>query len=256
MHLASSAGWLLPAVVLAGLAFAAPVSAQEARIAIGIESATGPATVSRYRLTEYLESQGCAAEIQVDAKVPGLALAFWAGIPGDGEPEPILEARNREGKLPVPVWATRRTAGVRDLGELQGRDLATVAGNDPLGAKLPLRVLQEQGIVPKPGQLYEAGDYSSALGLLLHNNTYAAVSELGFVKPFLARNSLVISWQGQPVKAAGWYRQAGWNRSAEVCEQALARLQREDDPQRFAIFPEWVYGFALPDTQYSEDRVQ
>ncbi|HEY9120449.1 MAG TPA: hypothetical protein VIN33_11870 [Marinobacter sp.] len=248
--------WLLPGVVLAGLAFAAPVSAEETRIAIGIEPATGPATVSRYRLTEYLQSQGCTAQIQVGAKVPGLALAFWSGIPGDGEPAPILEAVNRAGNLPVPVWATRRTAGVRDLSELQGRDLATVAGNDPLGATLPLKVLQEQGIVPKPGQLYEAGDYSSALGLLLHNNTYAAVSELGFVQPFLARNSLVISWQGEPVKAAGWYRQAGWNTSAEVCEQALARLQREDDRQRFAIFPEWVYGFALPDTQYSEDRTQ
>ena len=256
MHLAFNARRVLPGFVLAGLVCAAPASAEEVRVGIGIESATGPATVSRYRLTEYLRTRGCAAEIQVGANLPGLALAFWSGVPAEGEPAPILEAVNRDGKLPVPVWATRRTAGVRDLSELQGRDLATVAGSDPLGASLPLRVLREQGIVPEPGQLYEAGDYSSALGLLLHNNTYAAVSELGFLKPFLARNSLVVTWESKPVRAAGWYRRTAWNKSAEVCEQALDSLQREGDRQRFAIFPEWVYGFAFPDTQYSEDRAQ
>ncbi|MBL3555509.1 MULTISPECIES: PhnD/SsuA/transferrin family substrate-binding protein [Marinobacter] len=254
MHLVFNPWRVLSGFLLAGLMYAAPASADKARILIGIESATGPAAVSRYRLTEYLQTRGCEADVQIGAAVRGLALAFFPGSPG--EAEPVLQAVNREGKLPVPVWVTRKTSGMRGLDELQGRDLATVAGNDPLGASLALIALQEQGIVPEPGQLYEAGDYSSALGLLLHNNTYAAVSELGFLKPFLARNSLVVSWQGEPVKAAGWYRQTGWNKRAEICEQALAELQREDDPQRFAIFPEWVYGFALPDTQDSEDRTQ
>lgn len=246
----------MPGVAMAGLLFTAHASAEDVRVPIGIESATGTATVSRYRLTEYLRTRGCEADIRVGTSAPDLALAFLPGIPGDTEPAPILEAVNRDGKLPVAVWVTRRTAGVRSLSELQGRDLATVAGSDPLGARLPLVALEKQGIVPEPGQLYEAGDYSSALGLLLHNNTYAAVSEFGFVEPFLTRNNLVVSWSGEPAMAAGWYRQAGWNHTVVACEQALAELQRADDRQRFAIFPEWVYGFALPDRQTSKDITQ
>lgn len=256
MHLVFESWWALPGVAMAGLLSTAHASAENARVPIGIESAAGAATVSRYRLTEYLRTQGCEADIRVGASEPDLALAFLPGIPRDAEPAPVLEAVNRDGKLPVAVWVTRRTAGVRSLGELQSRDLATVAGSDPLGASLPLVALEEQGIVPEPGQLYEAGDYSSALGLLLHNNTYAAVSELGFVEPFLTRNSLVVSWSGEPAMAAGWYRKAGWNHTVEACEQALATLKRADDRQKFAIFPEWVYGFALPDRQTSKDITQ
>ncbi len=256
MHLVFESWWALPGVVMVGLLFAGHAGAEGARVPIGIESATGTATVSRYRLTEYLRSQGCEADIRVGASAPGLALAFLPGIPGDAEPAPVLEAVNRDGKLPVAVWVTRRTAGVRNLSELQGRDLATVAGGDPMGSSLPLAALEKHGVVPAPGQLYEAGDYSSALGLLLHNNTYAAVSELGFVEPFLARNSLVVSWYGKPAMAAGWYRQAGWNHTVVACEKALAKLQRADDSQRFAIFPEWVYGFSLPDSQISKDITQ
>jgi hypothetical protein len=244
----------LPGVVLAGVLFTAPASAESARILISIESAASVTEVARYRLTEYLQSLGCKADILFNTKAPGLALAFLPGMPGNSSP--ILVAVNRGGQLPVPVLVTRGTAGVRHIRELQGRDLATVAGADPLGSSLPLAALQQQGVTPEPGQLYEAGDYSSALGLLLHNNTHAAVSELGFVKPFLTGNNLVVSWQGEPVKAAGWYRRAGWSRAAKACEQALARKQRSDDPQMFVIFPEWVNGFALPDSQTSEDSTQ
>jgi len=244
-------GRALPAVMLAGLLFTAHASARDAQVLIGIESVTEVTRVAHYRLTKYLQAEGCEANIRFDVEAPDLALAFLPGIPKGASP--VLAAVNREGRLPVPVWMTRKTAGVRHIRELQGRDLATVAGPDPLGEKLPLAALQNVGVMPAPEQLYEAGDYSSALGLLLHNNAHAAVSELGFVKPLLAGNSLVVSWQGEPVQAAGWYRRNGWSRAAEACEQALANIQREDDPQVFAIFPEWVSGFALPDTQSSED---
>ena len=244
----------LPGILLAGLLFTTPVSAGGARILIGVESATSVTGVARYRLTDYLRTQGCEADVRFNTEAPGLALAFLPGVPGGAVP--ILEAVNRDGQLPVPVWVTRGTAGVRHIRELQGRDLATVAGKEPLGASLPLAALRQQGIIPEPGRLYEAGDYRAALGLLLHNNTHAAVSELGFVKPFLTGNNLVVSWRGEPVKAAGWFRQAGWNPAAEACEQALARRQRSDDPQMFVIFPEWVFGFALPDSQYSKDSMQ
>lgn len=254
MHLVSEPRRVLSGVALAGLLFTVNTSAEEAPVLIGIEPASGTATVSRYRLTEYLQARDCEADIRVGTAASGLALAFLPG--NSGEASPVLEAVNRDGTLPVPVWVTRQTAGVRAISELQGRDLATVAGDGALGASLPLAALREQGIVPDAGQLYEAGDHSSALGLLLHNNTYAAVSELGFVKPLLARNSLVVSWRGEPVKAAGWYRRSGWSQAAVACEKALVGLQRTDDPQMFMIFPQWVYGFALPDSQTSEDITQ
>ncbi|WP_206668530.1 type 2 periplasmic-binding domain-containing protein [Pseudomonas saliphila] len=235
-------------VVLAGMGLIAHASAGNAPILIAIESANSALAVAQYRLTSYLQAQGCRANIHFDAEVPGLALAFLPGA-AVGDSDPILEAVNRDGQRPVPVWVTRSTAGVRDIRELQGRDLATVAGTDPLGGNLALAALRERGITPRPEQLYEAGDYSSALGLLLHNNTHAAVSELGFVQPLLTGNSLVVSWQGSPVQAGGWYRQNGWSEHAGVCEQALARSQRAADPQMFAAFPEWVSGFALPGSQ-------
>jgi hypothetical protein len=254
MHSVFDPPGALAGIVLAGLLVAGCASAAEGKIPIGVDSVTRVTDVARYRLTEYLQNQGCSADIRFDVEAPDLALAFRPGMPKGSAP--VLEAVNREGRLPVPVWMTRKTAGVRHIRELQGRDLATVAGPDPLGEKLPLAALQEVGAMPAPEQLYEAGDYSSALGLLLHNNTHAAVSELGFVKPLLTGNSLVVSWQGEPVQAAGWYRRNGWSQVAEACEQALANIKREDDPQVFAIFPEWVSGFALPDSQNSEDSEQ
>lgn len=244
----------LPWIVLACLLVTGYAGAGNGQTSIGVESATRVTDVARYRLTEYLRTQGCSADIRFDVDGPGLALLFLTG--SWEESGPALAAVNRKGQLPVPVWVTRRTAGVRHIRELQGRDLATVAGSDPVGAALPLAELRQLGVVPEPEQLYEAGDYSSALGLLLHNNTHGAVSELGFVQPFLAGNDLVVSWQGTPVRATGWYRRNGWSPVVEVCEQALTNIQREDDPQIFAIFPEWVYGFALPDSQYSEDASQ
>lgn len=254
MYSVFRSGRVLPGVMLAGLLFAAHASARDVQVLLGIESVTDVTNVARYRLTKYLQAEGCEASIRFDVEAPDLALAFQLGTPKGSAP--ALEAVNREGRLPVPVWITRKTAGVRHIRELQGRDLATVAGPDPLGEKLPLAALRNVVAMPAPEQLYKAGDYSSALGLLLHNNTHAAVSELGFVKPLLAGNSLVVSWQGEPVQAAGWYRRNGWSRAAEVCEQALANIQREDDPQVFAIFPEWVSGFALPDSQFLEDAEQ
>lgn len=238
----------LAGVVLAGMLLTAHASAENAPILIAIESANTALAVAQYRLTSYLQTEGCHADIRFDTEVPGLALVFLPGAAA-GDSEPVLEAVNRNGQRPVPVWVTRSTAGVSDIRALQGRDLATVAGTDPLGGKLALAALRERGITPRPEQLYEAGDYSSALGLLLHNNTHAAVSERGFVRPLLTRNNLVVSWQGSPVKAGGWYRQNGWSEHAEVCEQALARSQREADPQMFSAFPEWVSGFALPGSQ-------
>ncbi|PHS49503.1 MAG: hypothetical protein COB05_02120 [Marinobacter sp.] len=240
--------------LLAGLSCAAQADNGDTRIVLGVESATSVTDVAHYRLTEYLREEGCLADLRFNTQIQSLALAFLPVAP-EGR-SPILAAVNRNGQLPVPVWVTRRTAGVRHIRDLQGRDLATVAGTDPLGAGLPLAALKEQGFMPGAEQLYEAGDYSSALGLLLHNNTHAAVSELGFVRPFLAGNNLLVSWQGRPIEAAGWYRQAGWGQAAMVCERALLSLQREDDSQTFVIFPEWVFGFALPDKQFSEDSVQ
>lgn len=238
----------LAGVVLAGMLLNAHASAESAPIQIAIESANTAVAVARHRLMSYLQSEGCRADIRFDTEGPDLALVFLPGA-APGASEPILEAVNRNGQRPVPVWVTRSTAGVSDIRELQGRDLATVAGIDPLGGNLALAALRERGISPSPQQIYEAGDYSSALGLLLHNNTHAAVSELGFVQPLLTGNNLVISWQGSPVKAAGWYRQNGWTEHVKVCEQALALSQRSADPQMFSAFPEWVSGFALPGSQ-------
>jgi len=254
MHSVFDPPGALAGIVLAGLLVAGCASAAEGKIPIGVDSVTRVTDVARYRLTEYLQNQGCSADIRFDVDVPGLALVFLSARTED--PGPALAAVNRNRQLPVPVWVTRKTAGVRHIRELRGRDLATVAGRDPVGRDLPLAALREQGITPEPEQLYEAGDYSSALGLLLHNNTHGAVSELGFVSPLLAGNNLVVSWRGNRLRSAGWYRRDGWNPSVTACEQALANMQREDDPQVFAIFPEWVTGFALPDSQSSEDSEQ
>lgn len=257
MHSVCKPGLALSIVVLAGILSGAHASADETPVQIGIEPAANVTGVAaRYRLMQFLRAQGCNADIRLDVTASDLALAFVTGTPDDFAAAPVLAAVNRNGHLPVPVWVTRRPAGVRSISELHGRDLATVAGRDPLGADLPLAALKNEGVTPEPGQFYEAGDFSSALGLLLHNNTHAAVSELGFIKPFLARNSLVVSWHGEPVNAAGWYRQAGWGRAVTACEKALVRTQRADDPQMFRIFPEWVYGFAVPNSQYSEDVTQ
>lgn len=225
------------------------------RLRINIESASEVTAVARYRLTQYLAQAGCRADVRFGQPEPDGVLEFRPGEVKVGD-EPVLLAINRDGNPPRPVWVTRRTAGVGSIAELAERDLATVAGRDPLGTRLPLAALAEVGVKPARQQLYEAGDYSSALGLLLHNNTHAAVSEAGFVGPMLEKNDLVISWAGKPAQAGGWYRGPGWNMSALLCEDALAAITRTADRQIFAVFPEWVHGFTRPERLNSEDMSQ
>lgn len=65
----------------------------------------------------------------------------------------------------------------------------------------------------------------------------------------LENRDLVITWLGNPVKTVGWYRGEGWSEKALACEEALGDLSLEDDRQAFAVFPEWVHGFARTDEQ-------
>lgn len=74
----------LPGILLAGLLFTTPVSAGGARILIGVESATSVTGVARYRLTDYLRTQGCEADVRFNTEAPGLALAFLPGVQGGG----------------------------------------------------------------------------------------------------------------------------------------------------------------------------
>ncbi len=168
-------------------------------VEVTIEAVTAVTSVARFRLGRYLENADCPATIRFGEADRNTALAFRFSRTADDagkDAAPVLVAINRQRRLPQPVWVSRRTAGVTALGQLEERDLATVGGGDPLGKDLPLAALAGAGVRPAPERLYQAGDYSSALGLLLHNNTYAAVSELGFVRPLLDSNGLAVTWVG------------------------------------------------------------
>jgi hypothetical protein len=211
-------------------------------------------TVAGYRLQRYLDTQNCTAELVFNQAGESEGQSESEGdlvYRQEGLADRLkLRAVNANGQDPVPVWVTRRTAGVRTLGELEGRDVSLVAGTDPLSGRLALKALAAEGVRPKQGQRYEAGDFSSALGLLLHNNTHAAASELGLVTPFLESQGLAITWQGKPVSGAGWYAGTdATNPGLQPCLKALLELKRSDDRQIFNLFPEWVHGFATPDSQ-------
>ncbi|MDS1311357.1 PhnD/SsuA/transferrin family substrate-binding protein [Marinobacter xiaoshiensis] len=238
------------AVAFTALLLAMPVAqaAREARVVLTIDSVTQVTDVARYRLGQHLAKQGCQADIRFNRDPDKAALVF--SLSGEGNPgAAALIANNRDGDWARPVWITRKTAGVRSISELKDRDLATVAGEDPFASKLPLAALGAAGIYPPQEKIYEAGDYSSALSLLLHNNTHAAMSEAGFAGQFLTSRDLEILWLGSPVKTVGWYRGKGWSEQAQNCEEALSRLSRTDDKQAFSVFPEWVHGFARTDNQ-------
>lgn len=209
-------------------------------------------TVASHRLQAYLDESGCRAVLVFNDKPRG-ELIFHSQ--GQSDEKPLLPAVNRDGKAPVPVWVTRKTAGVGSLSELEGRDVSLVAGNDPLAGALALKALAAQGVSPNSGQIYEAGDFSSALGLLLHNNTHAAASELGLVRPTLDSQGLAITWQGDPVPGAGWYAPGQLPESANTrdCIRALTTIERRDDRQIFRIFPEWVSGFRAPESIVPEE---
>lgn len=217
-------------------------------IVLTIDSVTRVTDVAGYRLGQHLAKQGCQGEIRFTSEPQAAALMFGFS-PQRRQGKVVLSAMNPDGELPRPAWITRRTSGVRSVSGLEVRDLATVAGRDPLASRLALAELSLAGIDPEPERIYEAGDFSSALGLLLHNNTHAAVSEAGFASQFLESRDLVITWLGAPVKTVGWYRGDAWSKQALVCEEALSHLRRTDDKQAFAVFPEWVHGFTRTDDQ-------
>ena len=243
----TAGGWLF---VLCTSAVSAGQFSGPVRLEVHTEARS--VTVAGYRLQRYLDKQNCKAELVFNQAVEGEAqvesdLVYRQDGPAD---RLKLRAVNADGQDPVPVWVTRKTAGVRTLGELEGRDVSLVAGTDPLSGRLALKALAAEGVRPKRGQRYEAGDFSSALGLLLHNNTHAAVSELGLVTPFLESQGLAITWQGKPVSGAGWYAGTDTtNPGLQPCLRALLELKRSDDRQIFNLFPEWVHGFATPDSQ-------
>ncbi|WP_206074308.1 hypothetical protein [Marinobacter fuscus] len=229
-------GWLLAA----GL-FAAGLTQAGEPLRLNVSTDARSTTVAGYRLHKYLASRNCEVELGFNQR----QAADLVYRPAVTEGRLVLTALNRVGELPVPVWVTRKTAGVGSLAELEGRGVSLIAGADPLSGSLALAALAQQGVRPDKGQRYEAGDFSSALGLLLHNNTHAAVSELGLVTPFLEAQGLTITWQGAEVSGAGWYAEQPLGSAAgEPCLAALADLKRSDDRQIFIVFPEWVHGFA------------
>ena len=236
---------LLGTLVLVGLA-AANVTRAAEPMALQVFTEARSTTVASNRLQDYLKMAGCQAKLLFNGDPRG-DLIFR---PGNTDGTLLLPAVNRDGKDPVPVWVTRKTAGVSSLAELQGRDVSLIAGDEPLAGALALEALAAQGVSPEPGQIYEAGDFSSALGLLLHNNTHAAVSELGLVRPMLETQGMVITWQGEPVPGAGWYAPESLpeNANTRTCLSALIRIERSDDRQIFRIFPEWVSGFTPPES--------
>ena len=237
---------------MALLVAVAPVGCASEPVRLLVQTELQATAVAENRLERFLAAQGCRAEVGFEQSGSS-HLTFH---PDQGPGERLLSALNRNVMAPVPVWVTRATAGVRGLKELEGRDVSLVAGPDPVGGNLALAALADLGVKPTRGQRYEAADYSSALGLLLHNNTHAAVSELGFVQPFTQRQGLVITWQGQPVDGAGWYagtEQAGTDAAIANCLTALTRLNRQDDRQIFQIFPEWVHYFSAPESRQLKD---
>lgn len=243
--------WCVVAVVVAAL----PVANASEPVRLLVQTELQATAVATTRLQRFLADNACSAEIVFEPGAPS-QLSFH---PDQGPGEPLLRAVNRNGTAPVPVWVTRATAGVRKLAELKGRDVSLVAGADPVAGQQALAALAKHGVTPTRGQRYEAADYSSALGLLLHNNTHGSVSELGFVQPFLQKQGLVISWQGQPVDGAGWYagpQEAGSRAAIASCLTALARLRRQDDRQIFQIFPEWVHNFVAPESRQHRDSSQ
>jgi len=241
---------LLCTLVLVGLA-APNVTRAAEPMALQVFTEARSTTVASNRLQDYLKTAGCQAKLLFNGDPRG-DLIFR---PGNTDGTLLLAAVNRDGKDPVPVWVTRKTAGVSSLAELQGRDVSLIAGDDPLAGALALEALAAQGVSPEPGQIYEAGDFSSALGLLLHNNTHAAVSELGLVRPMLETQGMVITWQGEPVPGAGWYAPESppENANTRTCLSALIRIERSDDRQIFRIFPEWVSGFRPPESNDVEE---
>lgn len=242
-------------ILLALFAASLSVAVQADQPVLAIDTGKANPTVAGNRLETFLGKAQCPLEVVFGDESGAAFLEFRVGAPSD-DSQLVLAAVNRHSQLPRPVWVTRRTAGVRSLGELAGRDLSIVTGEDPLGAAIPLAALHQAGVNPSSGQLYGAGDYSSALGLLLHNNTHASVSESGFLQPFREKNDLVVSWKGNASVQAGWYRGPRWSSAFRTCEQALSTLRREDDRQKFTVFPGWVFGFVPPGQIHSEDGVQ
>lgn len=250
-------GWCA-ALATAGFAPVAPAFGGKA-LELRVHSELASYTVAQKRLQAYLDRQGCDASVVIAVAEPEFDdLAERPGVVFSAQPvggEQVLKAVNPAGQNPVPVWVTRKTSGVRSLAELDGRDVSLVAGVDPVGGTAALQALASQGVTPDRGQRYLAADFSSALGLLLHNNTHAAASELGFVSGLLESQGLAVTWQGQPVEGAGWYQTAleGPASQLDPCLAALSRMQRSDDRQMFQLFPEWVSGFVPPESTQEKD---
>ena len=198
------------------------------------------------RLKAALAEAGCEARISYGRTDSPDGLSFRYVEREGLAPPAALIAVNREGGLPVPVWVTRRTAGVQSLAQLQDRDLALVEGQDPVGSGLPLAALADAGVTWAPGQLYRAGDYGSALSLLLHNNTHAAASELALVRPYLDNQGLAVTWRGEPPRLGGWYPGDAAGPGVPACIEALSGLDRDRHPQAMRAFPEWIHWFRLP----------
>ena len=156
----TAGGWLF---VLCTSAVSAGQFSGPVRLEVHTEARS--VTVASYRLQRYLDTQNCKAELVFNQAGEGDGDLVYRQ---DGLADRLkLRAVNADGKDPVPVWVTRKTAGVRTLGELEGRDVSLVAGTDPLSGQLALKALAAEGVTPKRGQRYEAGDFSSALGLSL-----------------------------------------------------------------------------------------
>ncbi|MFE8070372.1 PhnD/SsuA/transferrin family substrate-binding protein [Marinobacteraceae bacterium S3BR75-40.1] len=225
--------WLAALTVLPALALGQSVG-------LAIEGGPSLAPATRKALIGALAEEHCEARLVTPSEAPELTFrnVSWH------EAQPLLVALNRDDELPTPVWVTRRPLGLDRLTQLADRDLAVLRKDDPVGSHAPLQRLRAAGVAWREDQLFRAGSFSAALGLLLHNNVQAAASEASLLKPLAGRNALSVVDAGPALPVGAWFGAAdNANEAVSACLKALTLLDRELQPRAFKAFPEWVRRF-------------
>ncbi|MET0103676.1 MAG: PhnD/SsuA/transferrin family substrate-binding protein [Sedimenticola sp.] len=138
------------------------------------------------------------------------------------------------------------STGINDLASLKGEWISFVSKRSWPGYRLPLALLEKEGIDESSNNFYFVGNHVGAVSALLHRDVHVAVMAEPLARRWAEQNGLSIVAVTDEVETGGWWLHrdvAG--ELANNCTQALTGIGRS----RYKALPSWLGSFVTPSTE-------
>ena len=155
----------------------------------------------------------------------------------------IARARTLNGELMVRgAILVQASTGIENLGTLRGELIGFVTRKSWSGYRMPLKTLNQAGIMEMKDKFSFAGNHVGAVSALLHKDVFATVTAEPLAKRWAEPNDLSIVAVSDAVETGGWWiHRSVSEKQIKNCAQALSKLERS----QLKALPAWIDGFEI-----------